>query len=134
MLLVVMGVRLLAAKEEIPPCEVYRPSDPEKQGRTGASPSRRILTSRRFLLHTYILEHVSIEELYQQGDVVIDLAPVQLFRQRMKLIGSGLRNSDTTLHKIFMICNDWNSYHTNINTTIMEHFPEQETAYGCTRC
>ena len=31
------------------------------------------------------LEHVSIEELYQQGDVVIDLAPVQLFRQRMKL-------------------------------------------------
>lgn len=73
------------------------------------------------------LEHVSIEELYQQGDVVIDLAPVQLFRQRMKLIGSGLRNSDTTLHKIFMICNVWNSYHTNINTTIMEHFPEQMT-------
>ena len=35
----VMGVRLLAAKEDVPPCEVYRPSDPEKQDRTGASPS-----------------------------------------------------------------------------------------------
>ena len=59
--------------------------------------------------------------------MVIDLAPVHLFKQRLSLIGSGLRNSDTTLYKIFMICNDWESYHANINTTIMEHFPEGMT-------
>ena len=73
------------------------------------------------------LQHCTIEDLYQQGDVSIALAPVQLFKERMTLIGAGLRNPNTPLYKLFMLCHEWQSGTMNINKTIMESFPDDIT-------
>ena len=94
--------------------------------------SRQILdrirgATTRMLKKAFNIEpqhHSTIEELYQHGDVIIELAPVHLFRARMNLIGDALRNPETILSKLFMICHDWSTYNTTINTTITEFLEE----------
>ena len=68
-------------------------------------------------------QHCTIEEIYCQGPVSIDLTPVLLYKQRMNLIGAALRIHDSALYKVFMLNYLFVTDDHTINNTVMNDLP-----------